>query len=89
MNLENLNSVVSRCCFIGGFAFLVLVLAEELALSFGSSWLKQAYTPETLLNIGAVLFVIVIALLLRQIREELTRRNLIEAIESVRKAHEG
>ena len=80
MNLDKLNSVVSRSCFFGGFAFLVLVLVEELALSFGSSFLAQAYTPETLLNIGAVLFVVVIALLLRQIREELKKRNLIEAM---------
>ncbi len=80
MNLDILSSVVSRSCFFGGFAFLVLVLVEELALWFGSSLLAQAYTPETLLNIGAVLFVIVIAVLLRQIREELRKRNLIEAI---------
>ncbi len=83
MNLDNLNSVVSRCCFIGGFAFLVLVVVEELALSFESSLLSQTYKPETLLNIGAVLFVVVIALLLRQIREELRRRNLIESIGSI------
>ncbi len=76
MNLDNLNSIVSRICFFGGFAFLVLVLVEELALWSGSSLLAQAYTPETLLNVGAVLFVVVIALLLRQIREELKRRNL-------------
>ena len=76
MNLDNLSSVVSRICFFGGFAFLGLVLAEELALWFGSSFLAYAYTPETLLNICAVLFVVVIALLLRQIREELKRRNL-------------
>ncbi len=83
MNLDNLNSVVSRCCFIGGFAFLGLVIVEELALSFGSSFLSRAYAPETLLNIGAVFFLVVIALLLRQIREELKRRNLIEAIEPI------
>ena len=89
MSLDNLSSVVSRGCFFRGFAFLALVLAEELARSFGSSFVAKAYTPETLLNIGAILFLIVIALLLRQIRDELMRRNLIEAVESVRKAHEG
>ena len=80
MNVDNLSFIVSRGCFFGGFAFLVLVLIEELALWFGSSLLAQAYTPKTLLNIGAVFFVVVIALLLRQIREELKKRNLIEAI---------
>ena len=82
MNLDNLNSVVSRSCFIAGFSFLALVIVEELALSFGDSFLSRAYTPETLLNIGAVFFLVVIALLLRQIREELKRKNLIEAIAS-------
>ncbi len=80
MNLDNLSSVMSRICFFGGFAFLVLVIVEELLLSFGSSFLAQAYTPETLLNIGGVLFVVVIALLLRQIREELKRRTIVEAM---------
>ncbi len=55
MNLDNLNSAVTRGCFSGGFVFLALVLVEELALSFGSSFLAQAYTPETLLSLGAVL----------------------------------
>ena len=76
MNLDKLSSVVSRVCFFGGFAFLVLVFVEELAIWFESSLLAQAYTPETLLNIGAVLFIVVIALLLRQIRDELKRRSL-------------
>lgn len=89
MNLDNLSSVVCRGCFFAGFAFLVLVLAEELALSFGSSFLSKAYTTETLLNIGTVLFIVVIALLVRQIREEMMRKNLIETIESVRQVHEG
>ena len=76
MDLDKLSSVVSRICFFGGFAFVVLVVVEELALWFGSSLFAQAYTPETLLYIGAVLFVIVIALLLRQIREGLKTRNV-------------
>ena len=76
MNLDNLNSVVSRICFIGGIAFLGLVLLEELARWFGSSLIARAYSSETLLNVGAVLFVVVIVLLLRQIRDELRRRNL-------------
>ncbi len=76
MNLDNLNSVVSRICFFGGIAFLVLVLLEELINWFGSSLLTRTYQQETLLNVGAVLFVVVIVLLLRQIRDELKRRNL-------------
>ncbi len=76
MNLDNLNSVVSRICFFGGIAFLVLVPLEELARWFGSSLLTRTYQQETLLNVGAVLFVVVIVLLLRQIRDELRKRNL-------------
>ncbi len=76
MNLDNLNSVVSRICFFGGIAFLVLVLLEELVNLLGRSLLAQVYQQETLLNVAAVLFVVVIALLLRQIREELKRSKL-------------
>ena len=80
MNLDQLISAVSRSCFVGGFAFLVLVIIEELALSSGISILAKAYTPETLLTIGAVLFIVVITLILRQIREELKRRTIVEAL---------
>ncbi len=76
MNLGNLNSVVSRICFFGGIAFLVLVLLEELVNLFGRSLLAQVYQQETLLNVGAVLFVVVIVLLLRQIREEMKSQRL-------------
>ena len=76
MDLDKLSSIVCRICFLGGFAFVVLVFVEELANWFGSSLITRAYSQETLLNIGAVLFVIVIALLLRQIREGLKTRNV-------------
>ena len=76
MNLDNLNSVVSRICFFGGIAFLVLVFLEELVNLFGRSLLARAYQQETLLNVGAVLFVVVIVLLLRQIREEMKSQRL-------------
>ncbi len=76
MNLNNLNSIVSRICFLGGIAFLVLVLLEELVNLFGRSLLAQVYQQETLLNVGAVLFVVVIVLLLRQIREEMKSQRL-------------
>ncbi len=76
MNLDTLNSVMSRICFFGGVAFLVFVVLEELAHWFGSSLIARAYSSGTLLNVGAVLFVVVIVLLLRQIRDELKRRNL-------------
>ncbi len=76
MNLDNLNSVLSRICFFGGIAFLVLVLLEELVNLFGRSLLAQVYQQETLLNVGAVLFIVVIVLLLRQIREEMKSQRL-------------
>ncbi len=76
MNLDNLNSVVSRICFFGGIAFLVLVLLEELVNLFGRSLLARVYQQETLLNVGAVLFVVVIVLLLRQIREEMKTQRV-------------
>ncbi len=62
--------------FLGGFVLLVVMAIEELAFWLGHSLLGYAYSPQTFLEVATVLFVIGIAFLLRQIRDELRRRNL-------------
>lgn len=75
MNLDRLSSIVSRVCFVAGFVLLALTVLEELALWSGRRIVGPAYTPDTLLQIAAVLFIVVIALLLRQVREALTKSS--------------
>ena len=75
MNIEQLNSVACRLGFFGGFVLLALAVLEELAGMADSTLIGPTYTTDTLLNVGGILFVVVIALLLRQVREELKKQR--------------
>ena len=69
MDVDNLNSIVSRLFFFGAFFLLVLAVLERIALSLGGSLLRGSFEPGRLLEYAVILLVFVIALLLRQIRE--------------------
>ena len=75
MNVEHLNSIVCRLGFLAGFVLLALAVLEELARLMDFSLIGPTYTTDTLLSVGAIMFVVVIALLLRQVREELRKKN--------------
>ncbi len=72
MNLEKLESVVSRVFFFGAFLLFVFALVERLAHQFGYS-IQQVTRPVTLMETAVVLLVFVIAIQLRAIREALKR----------------
>jgi hypothetical protein len=72
MNLEKLESVVSRVFFCGAFLLFVLALVERLAHQFGYS-VQQVTRPVTLMEAAVVLLVFVIAIQLRAITEALKR----------------
>ena len=69
--LDGLTSVVLRVCFFLGFALLILVVAEELLRYTGVTLLARSYSQETVLGVSVSFFIVAIALLLRQIRNEL------------------
>lgn len=73
MSLEKLISVVSRLFFLGAFVSLALVLIERVAYATGYTILRGKGTH--LLEITAVLLIFVIAIQLREMREELRRRG--------------
>jgi hypothetical protein len=75
VNIEQLNSVACRVGFFAGFVLLALAVLEELARMVDFTLVGQAYTTDTFLHVGGILFVVVIALLLRQVREELKKRS--------------
>lgn len=73
MNLEKLESVVSRVFFFGAFLLFVLALIERIANELG--YVITQFSPKavTMMETAVVLLVFVIAIQLRAIREALKR----------------
>ena len=73
MSLEKLVSLVSRLFFLGAFVLLTLALIERIANATGYTIL-HLYKGGRLLEFAVVLLVFVIAVQLREMKEELRRR---------------
>jgi hypothetical protein len=74
MTLEKLESLVSRLFFFGAFLLLALALIERTAQFFDFTFVREFKTA-TMLDMAAVLLVFVIAILLREIREAVKRKD--------------
>ena len=74
MSLQKLESVVSRVFFFGAFVLLLLALLERVANYYGYTVLQMPLKAVTVLETSVVLLVFVIVILLREIREALTRK---------------
>jgi hypothetical protein len=72
MSLEKLVSIASRLFFLGAFVLLGLAVLEKVANVFGYTIL-QIYRGGRLLEIAVVLLIFVIAMQIRELREELKR----------------
>ena len=72
--MDTLNSIVSRIFFFAAFLLIALGLLDRFLNFFGFTILTGGYTSGRMLEIGAIMLIVVIALLLRQIREELKGR---------------
>lgn len=70
MSLEKLISMMSRIFFLGAFVLLGLALIERVANATGYT-LVEAFRSGRLLEVAVVLLVFVIAIQLREIKEEL------------------
>ncbi len=75
MSLDKWTSLLTRFFFFAAFALLALTVIERATNFYGYTILRGFYTGGRLLEFAAVLLIFVIALLLRQTREELKRRN--------------
>ena len=72
MDLQRVMSLVSRVFFVASFALLALAVLERLVNVFGYTFLgSTGYFASRLLEFAVILLVFVIAMLLRQIRDEL------------------
>jgi preprotein translocase subunit SecY len=72
MGIERLVSFVSRLFFFGSFLLFALAVVERIANAFGYTVLQQ-YSGGRLLEIAVVLLVFVIAVQLREVKEELRK----------------
>ncbi len=64
-----------RPFFIAAFVILVVAIVERVAGIRDLSVTADIYSPGRLLEIAAMLMIFVIAMLLRQVRDELRKRN--------------
>jgi hypothetical protein len=74
MSLEKLISTMSRLFFLLAFVFLGLALVERVANATGYTILEVARAGR-LLELAVVLLVFVIAMQLREMKEELKSRK--------------
>ncbi len=71
MNFESVYKYVARTLFIIASAAIAVAFLEKTAHFFGFSIIGEMYTAGRLLELAATLLVFVIAVLLRQVRDEL------------------
>ena len=71
MDLEVISKYLARALFLLAAALIVVAFVEWLAQIFGGSIVGQFYSAGRLLELAATLLVFDIAVLLRQIRNEL------------------
>lgn len=77
MNLEIFYRYFARLMFIIASAAIGVAFLEWILGVFGLSIINELYRPRVILDIAAPLLIFVIAVLLRQIRDELrTGRGL-------------
>jgi drug/metabolite transporter (DMT)-like permease len=70
MNYDKVASLVSRLLVLGAAALTALGVIEGVANLLGYTFIHESHKPSHLIELGAALTVIVIALLLRQIRDQ-------------------
>ncbi len=71
MNFESVYKYVARTLFIIASATIAIAFLERTGEFFGFSILGEMYQAGRLLELAATLLVFVIAVLLRQVRDEL------------------
>jgi len=71
MQINKMSSIIARLFFAGALLLLILALWERLANAMGYTVVREAFTASRLIELAVILVIFIIALLLRQIREEL------------------
>ena len=75
MDIDTISKYLARTLFLLAIAAIALAFIEGIAEFFGSTMVGDFYTAGRLLELAATLLVFVIAVLLRQIRNELRAKQ--------------
>lgn len=76
MTTEKLASMALRLAFVGSLLLIGTACLERLVNYFGYTVLPETtYSPGRMLEFAAVFLIVVIAFLLRQVRDQLRRAN--------------
>jgi hypothetical protein len=75
VNYDKSISLLSRIFVFAAFVLIAVATIEEIANVSGYTVLRETYRPGRLIELAAALSVIVIALILRQIREDLRKKT--------------
>lgn len=73
--MDAFTSLVSRVFFVGAFGLLAVSSLEALVNLSGYTILRGTYSAGRLLEFAVVLLFFVLAIVLRQVRDELRRRG--------------
>lgn len=71
MKIDKVSSFVARLFFAGASVLLIVAVLERIANASGYTILRGSYTAARMLELATILVIFVMALLLRQIREQL------------------
>jgi hypothetical protein len=72
MSLEKLLSMTMRVLFVGSLLLMAIAVLERVSNFFGYTILPDATSsPGRMLEFAAIFLIVVIAFLLRQVRDEL------------------
>lgn len=71
MKINKISSIIARLFFAGALMLLLLAVWERIANTMGYTVVREVFTASRLIEFAVILVIFVIALLLRQIREEL------------------
>ena len=73
--MDDLSSLISRLVFVVASACATLAITERAMHALGYTILRGSITAGRLLEVSAILVIFVIAVLLRQIRDQLRARS--------------
>ena len=76
MNPNKWNSAICRVFFFAAFILLTTAIVDRFLNFFGYTILSPGYTSGRVLEFAGLMLIVVIALLLRQIREGMKTRAM-------------